>query len=277
MKRLLALPVLSLLLVACQDAGEITEPVLGLESGALHSFETATVADNGGFETGDFTGWNQTGNDAGALASYSVVGGLGSVLPTEGAFMAFVQGSTGTDLNFLWTDPFNWSAYTEVCFDIRVLFNGPAATTASKMFDAIAREPRAPQPQLVSMDLDGGGVTYGITNHIGASETSQKPVVAGGDTGFEGMTAWETLCFDPSQIPFDRGDPNNPLSLQVLFGWSGTSFADQAFLVDNVVGTVSSDDPTNKDQCKKGGWQVFGFRNQGQCIRFVNTGKDSRT
>jgi hypothetical protein len=35
-------------------------------------------------------------------------------------------------------------------------------------------------------------------------------------------------------------------------------------------------DPTSMDQCKKGGWEDFGFKNQGQCIRFVNTGKDSR-
>jgi uncharacterized delta-60 repeat protein len=33
--------------------------------------------------------------------------------------------------------------------------------------------------------------------------------------------------------------------------------------------------PTNKDQCKNGGWKNFGtrFKNQGQCVRFVNTGK----
>jgi hypothetical protein len=28
--------------------------------------------------------------------------------------------------------------------------------------------------------------------------------------------------------------------------------------------------PTSKDQCKNGGWQQFGFTNQGQCIRFVS-------
>jgi len=33
---------------------------------------------------------------------------------------------------------------------------------------------------------------------------------------------------------------------------------------------------TSKDDCKNGGWETFGFRNQGQCIRFVNTGQDSR-
>jgi hypothetical protein len=39
---------------------------------------------------------------------------------------------------------------------------------------------------------------------------------------------------------------------------------------------VGRNDPATKDDCKDGGWESFGFRNQGQCIRFVNTGQDSR-
>lgn len=35
-------------------------------------------------------------------------------------------------------------------------------------------------------------------------------------------------------------------------------------------------DPTSKDDCKKGKWETFDFKNQGQCVRFVETGKDSR-
>jgi probable HAF family extracellular repeat protein len=35
--------------------------------------------------------------------------------------------------------------------------------------------------------------------------------------------------------------------------------------------------PTSKDQCKKGGWQTFNtprsFKNQGDCVSFVETGK----
>ena len=33
--------------------------------------------------------------------------------------------------------------------------------------------------------------------------------------------------------------------------------------------------PTSKDQCKGSGWQAYGttFRNQGHCVRFVETGK----
>ena len=39
---------------------------------------------------------------------------------------------------------------------------------------------------------------------------------------------------------------------------------------------VGISDPETKDDCKNGGWEDYGFRNQGQCIRFVNTGQDSR-
>lgn len=28
--------------------------------------------------------------------------------------------------------------------------------------------------------------------------------------------------------------------------------------------------PSNRDQCRKEGWKAFGFKNQGQCIKFVN-------
>lgn len=35
-------------------------------------------------------------------------------------------------------------------------------------------------------------------------------------------------------------------------------------------------DPVTQDDCKKGKWADFGFRNQGQCIRFVENGGDSR-
>lgn len=48
-----------------------------------------------------------------------------------------------------------------------------------------------------------------------------------------------------------------------------------ANLFDNLTVTFDSG-PTTADDCKKGGWADFGFSNQGQCVRFVQTGKDSR-
>jgi hypothetical protein len=35
-------------------------------------------------------------------------------------------------------------------------------------------------------------------------------------------------------------------------------------------------DAQTKDDCVDGGFETFGFSNQGQCIKFVNTGQDSR-
>ncbi|MGD9715346.1 MAG: hypothetical protein AB7V46_25315 [Thermomicrobiales bacterium] len=35
-------------------------------------------------------------------------------------------------------------------------------------------------------------------------------------------------------------------------------------------------DAQTKDDCMNGGFAAYGFANQGQCIKFVNTGKDSR-
>jgi len=31
-----------------------------------------------------------------------------------------------------------------------------------------------------------------------------------------------------------------------------------------------------KADCMDGGWRELGFRSQGQCVRFVETGKNSR-
>jgi hypothetical protein len=31
-----------------------------------------------------------------------------------------------------------------------------------------------------------------------------------------------------------------------------------------------SQGPTTKDDCKKNGWKTYGFRNQGQCVSYVN-------
>ena len=35
-------------------------------------------------------------------------------------------------------------------------------------------------------------------------------------------------------------------------------------------------DAASKEDCFGEGWRAYGFRNQGLCIQFVNTGKDSR-
>lgn len=34
--------------------------------------------------------------------------------------------------------------------------------------------------------------------------------------------------------------------------------------------------PVTADACKNGGWAAYGFKNQGECVSFVQTGKDRR-
>jgi hypothetical protein len=55
-------------------------------------------------------------------------------------------------------------------------------------------------------------------------------------------------------------------------GSSGTGDAETVFKIKVMVAA-----PTNKDQCKNGGWARFTsprtFKNQGDCIQFFNIGK----
>jgi hypothetical protein len=52
------------------------------------------------------------------------------------------------------------------------------------------------------------------------------------------------------------------------------SYADMSFTGDIVVvdAPPAPPTPTSKEQCKNGGWAQFGFKNQGQCVAFVQRG-----
>jgi hypothetical protein len=41
-------------------------------------------------------------------------------------------------------------------------------------------------------------------------------------------------------------------------------------------GSLVVANPETSLECKKGGWENYGFKNQGQCVRYVETEKDSR-
>lgn len=46
--------------------------------------------------------------------------------------------------------------------------------------------------------------------------------------------------------------------------------------LDDLTILAGPGNPETKDDCKDGGWEKYGFKNQGLCIQYVNTGKDSR-
>jgi PKD repeat protein len=51
----------------------------------------------------------------------------------------------------------------------------------------------------------------------------------------------------------------------------GLTNTDEVVITVNVV-----PQPQTDNDCKKGGWESYHFRNQGQCVRYVSTGKDDR-
>ncbi len=115
---------------------------------------------------------------------------------------------------------------------------------------------------------------------------------AGSNSGFT------TVTFDPQVVPSKittrTGSPaacparaaNMPAGSTLrmfAINVGDTSFTDTGVdgYLDNVVVTTTNGTtvydfevvPTTIEQCKNNGWRAFGFRNQGQCIQFVNTGK----
>ena len=90
-------------------------------------------------------------------------------------------------------------------------------------------------------------------------------------------TSWENYYRYDSEAAAHLG--KTPLVNRILFRTGGTAAPltlGNGFVVD-AFSMRSGSAPTDKDQCKNGGWQTFdsprAFRNQGDCIQFVNTGK----
>jgi hypothetical protein len=93
-------------------------------------------------------------------------------------------------------------------------------------------------------------------------------------------TSWEDYyAFDTESDPTLNGNSRTVDSL--LFREAGTAnpaHFGNGFLIDNA-SSASSRPPTSIDQCKNGGWQNYTrtnastFKNQGDCIQYVNTGK----
>jgi hypothetical protein len=150
------------------------------------------------------------------------------------------------------------------------------------------------------IDLHGINVfvsTLVEINNVSISDNRTGVVVNGSEVTVENITTsghiWHAMNVDLGS------GASGPASLTV----KGTSSHAESFppiphiFIDDTSNAVSVNDvegqydfdqlgkarayfltpvPETKDDCKKGGWEDFGFKNQGQCIKFVNTGKDSR-
>lgn len=89
------------------------------------------------------------------------------------------------------------------------------------------------------------------------------------------------LLFNQDGDPYPTGPDDVIRSVEILTLFLGGTLDN--LVVDYVTVDESGGEdpavPTTKDECKDGGWQspefeALGFKNQGQCVRFVETGKD---
>lgn len=128
----------------------------------------------------------------------------------------------------------------------------------------------------------GGSPNSNITitsNNISAYAGVGLEVNTGGYTGGPGSLNAERNYW---------GSPTGPNDLQGRNpGGTGEEILDPDLVVDFTPFLTSAQGlpcptpvvgpPTNKDQCKNGGWMTFNtprtFKNQGDCIQYVNTGK----
>lgn len=142
---------------------------------------------------------------------------------------------------------------------------------------------------------------FGVSDDLKFYDCRYNIVPTVGSTG-----DFTTVTFDPNGVypVFQRGGasaspftcPASPADMDdssagsnirmfaLNVGDTSTNDLDLDGYLDNVVVTLTSGMtvsdfdpvPLEKEACMKGGYADFGFKNQGQCIRFVETGKDSR-
>ena len=90
-------------------------------------------------------------------------------------------------------------------------------------------------------------------------------------------TSWENYYRYDAEAVAHLG--KTPLVNRILFRTAGDPALGnlgKGFVVDAFSMKSGNNAPTNASQCKNGGWQTFdspAFKNQGDCIQFVNTGR----
>lgn len=90
---------------------------------------------------------------------------------------------------------------------------------------------------------------------------------------FGGQTVDHTWRYIGSPVGYVYGGTNE---LSVVSDYNPANVGAVTLVIHYSFPDDESDDPETKAECKKGGWADYGFKNQGQCVRFVATGKDSR-
>jgi choice-of-anchor C domain-containing protein len=183
---------------------------------------------------------------------------------TNGSFESLFTGWTSGDVDLV----FFWQAADGIAsIDLNALSPGFVSQDITTVPGtdyvvqfALAGNPGLPQ-NVKEMEVSAAGALATYT-----FDTSGKSVT---NMGWVEESFTFTATGSTTTLAFTSLHAGNP--------FAGLSDPAQGPALDNVrVFASGPANPETKADCKKGGWEQYGFRNQGQCIRFVNTGKDSR-
>jgi hypothetical protein len=207
------------------------------------------------------------GTQAGGLSFFPAISGDGGTIVYEADAPNLVGGDTNGE-----TDVFAYDVATATTIRVSVASDGTQATGGGSYQPAISG--------------DGGTIVYysGATNLVADDTNGEVDAFV-----YDVATAATTRV----SVPTDGTQANGPSGAVVMHkpavsGDGGTIVYDSGatnLVADDTNNTwdvfvteVRADpsQPTTKEECKHEGWRNFpnlGFRNQGQCIRFVQTGR----
>ena len=106
---------------------------------------------------------------------------------------------------------------------------------------------------VTKLNVAGSGLVY--STFLGGSGIDGGQAIAVDGSGDAYVTGFTTSA----------DFPTTPGAFDTIFTGAADAFV-----------TKLTNNPTDEEQCRQGRFQRFGFKNQGQCIRFIRTGKDSR-
>jgi hypothetical protein len=216
----------------------------------------------------------------------------------------FVQAQAPTTITFV-SDPTWLPASQNVCLSPTIPSNCPAGATVygsgtSGWGASLSSIPGAfwiwsagitaqtapafPAESFFSKSFSLGGLPIGGTISVAADDYAQV-VVNGAIVGEIGSRTNVTLAgaAQSSLTTFDIGPYLvTGINLVTVHGANGNFGCGAGEYSCNPAGVVFGGslifrvDPATKDDCKDVGWETYGFRNQGQCVRFIETGEDGR-
>lgn len=266
MRKFLLPPLMILLLVACGDTTSIVSASGPVPHDRLSMSGDVTLAASGGQVL--------------PAAYANVMGENNNIWPHSGAHMRYQQVFLGSELGI--------DKISGLCLRHDELFGGrlssehitvklgPSELDNTNLSNVFDDNYSAPPTEVFSGDVvipatTGAGTVDSFDFCI--EFTTQYVHPAGSNLIVEFVNSSATAVTHPKDA-CAVGAPGCTTRRVLAFSASATT----ATLADNsgLVMQFVTSDPEEKVDCTDDKWLDFGFRNQGQCIRFVETGKDSR-